>query len=190
MSVHVTWGGDYYCYLVVNICTNWTHACQLNAGILSVGIKWRTLLFELSLYLKVFRWNNVLKTLQIVAHHKSNSILSYRSKAIPLHAMQALRGREVIYSFLISALDRGEWSVLCLGRTLPPRKDSSHWIGWWVGLRAGLDTEARRKRLCLWPGSNPAVQSVVRLYTDLSHPSCFPISYAVHKTSAATNIIN
>jgi hypothetical protein len=24
---------------VVNICTNWTHACQLNAGILSAGIK-------------------------------------------------------------------------------------------------------------------------------------------------------
>jgi hypothetical protein len=39
VSVHVTWGGDYYWYLVVNICTNWTHAYQLNAGILSAGIK-------------------------------------------------------------------------------------------------------------------------------------------------------
>jgi hypothetical protein len=39
VSVHVTWGGDYYCYVVVNICTNWIHACQLNAGILSAGIK-------------------------------------------------------------------------------------------------------------------------------------------------------
>jgi hypothetical protein len=39
VSVHVTWGGDYYCCLVVNICTNWTHACQLNAGIISAGIK-------------------------------------------------------------------------------------------------------------------------------------------------------
>jgi hypothetical protein len=27
MSVHVTWGGDYYCCLVVNICTNCTYAC-------------------------------------------------------------------------------------------------------------------------------------------------------------------
>jgi hypothetical protein len=39
VSVHVIWGGNYYCYLVVNICTNWTHTCQLNAGILSAGIK-------------------------------------------------------------------------------------------------------------------------------------------------------
>jgi hypothetical protein len=39
LSVHVIWGGDYYCYPVVNISTNWTHACQRNAGILSAGIK-------------------------------------------------------------------------------------------------------------------------------------------------------
>jgi hypothetical protein len=47
VSVHVTWGGDYYCYLVVNICTNRTNACQLNARIPSAEIKWGTLLFEL-----------------------------------------------------------------------------------------------------------------------------------------------
>jgi hypothetical protein len=39
VSVHVTEGGDCYCHLVVNICTNLIHACQLNAGILSVVIK-------------------------------------------------------------------------------------------------------------------------------------------------------
>jgi hypothetical protein len=40
------------------------------------------------------------------------------------------------------------------------------WIGGWMGLRAGVDTEARGKILCR--GSNrggPAVQSVVRHYT-------------------------
>jgi len=31
----------------------------------------------------------------------------------------------------------------------------SHWIGGWVGLRAGLDTEASGKILCLYRGSNP-----------------------------------
>jgi hypothetical protein len=36
---------------------------------------------------------------------------------------------------------------------------STHWIEEWVGLRAGLDTEARGKILCLW-GLNP------------SHPVC------------------
>jgi hypothetical protein len=30
-----------------------------------------------------------------------------------------------------------------------------HWIGGWMGLRAGLDTEARGKILCLCRGSSP-----------------------------------
>jgi hypothetical protein len=30
-----------------------------------------------------------------------------------------------------------------------------HWIGGWVGPRAGLDAETRRKILCLSRGSNP-----------------------------------
>jgi hypothetical protein len=36
----------------------------------------------------------------------------------------------------------------------------THWIGGWVDLRAGLETEARGKILCLCWGSNP------------SHPVC------------------
>jgi hypothetical protein len=40
----------------------------------------------------------------------------------------------------------------------------THWIGGWLGLIAGLDTEARGKILCR--GCNPVVQSVVRCYTD------------------------
>jgi hypothetical protein len=52
VSVHVTWSGDYYCYLVVDMCTNWTHACQLNVRILSNRIKWGTLLFELPSYVQ------------------------------------------------------------------------------------------------------------------------------------------
>jgi hypothetical protein len=37
-----------------------------------------------------------------------------------------------------------------LGKNPP----STHWIGDWVGRRAGLDTGARRKILCLCLGSN------------------------------------
>jgi hypothetical protein len=51
----------------------------------------------------------------------------------------------------------------------PRGKDpGTHWIGDWVGLRAGLDAGARRKILCPCRGSNldhPIVQPVVRFYT-------------------------
>jgi hypothetical protein len=42
-------------------------------------------------------------------------------------------------------------------------------IGGWVGLKAGLDTEARGKIFCLYWGSNPDrpdIQPIVRHYTD------------------------
>jgi hypothetical protein len=32
VSVHVIRGADCYCYVMVSICTNWIHTCQLNAG--------------------------------------------------------------------------------------------------------------------------------------------------------------
>jgi hypothetical protein len=34
------------------------------------------------------------------------------------------------------------------------RIPGTHWIGGWVGLRAGLDTEARGKIICLCRESN------------------------------------
>jgi hypothetical protein len=60
---------------------------------------------------------------------------------------------------MTSALDGGEWSA-----SLPQRKDSRYPLKrGWVGLRAGLDTEATGNILCLYQGSNPSclvVQSV------------------------------
>jgi hypothetical protein len=51
------------------------------------------------------------------------------------------------YSFLTSALDRGERSASRFGRSLLPGKGppGTHCTGGWVGPRAGLDTEARGK---------------------------------------------
>jgi hypothetical protein len=49
------------------------------------------------------------------------------------------------------------------------RTTSTHWTADWVGLRAGLDADARGKLLCLCRGSNPGspvIQPVVRQYTD------------------------
>jgi hypothetical protein len=61
------------------------------------------------------------------------------------------------YSFSTSALDGGEWSASRPGRAFTPgeRTLGAHCTGGWVGLRAGLDTEARGKILCPCRGSNP-----------------------------------
>jgi hypothetical protein len=95
-----------------------------------------------------------------------------KDKAVPLHAMEALGGerRYRPYSFSTSALDGGEWSALRPGRAFTPgeRTPGALCTGGWVGPRAGLDTEDRRKILCLCRGSNPdrqVVQPVARHYT-------------------------
>jgi hypothetical protein len=54
------------------------------------------------------------------------------------------------YPLLTSALDGGEWSASRQGKDL-----STHWIGGWVGPRAGLDQILEEKILCLYRGTNP-----------------------------------
>jgi hypothetical protein len=79
--------------------------------------------------------------------------------------METYGGVDVfIHVFLTSALVGGKWSP-------PPgeRAASTHWIGSWVGPRAGLDNVEKRKfltlpGLVLWPLSCPArSQSLYRL---------------------------
>jgi hypothetical protein len=55
--------------------------------------------------------------------------------------------------------------ALALGKGPP----STHWTGGWVGPRAGMNTQARVKILCLCRGSNLdrlIVQPIARHYTD------------------------
>jgi hypothetical protein len=48
--------------------------------------------------------------------------------------------------FLTSAVVGGEWSTSRPGRFTPgERAPSTHWIGGWVDLRAGLDDLEKRK---------------------------------------------
>jgi hypothetical protein len=67
--------------------------------------------------------------------------------------MKAYGGVDVyIHIFLTSALAGGEWSASHPGRFIPgKRAPGTHWIGGWVGPRAGLDDVENRKFLTL-PG--------------------------------------
>jgi hypothetical protein len=66
--------------------------------------------------------------------------------------------------FFTSAVDIGEWSAsrpCCL--TPEERAPGTHWIGGWVGPRAGLDAVQKRKILH-FRESNPSRRS--RRYPD------------------------
>jgi hypothetical protein len=68
-------------------------------------------------------------------------------------------GGEEVYLLLILNLGtRWGWVISIMPRprfTPGERTPGTHWIGGWVGPRAGLDAEARRKILCPCRGSNP-----------------------------------
>jgi hypothetical protein len=74
------------------------------------------------------------------------------------------------YSFKTSKLDGVSGQRHALAALYPRGKDSQyHRAGSWVGPRAGMDTEVRRKISFLCRGSNldrPVIQSVARHYTD------------------------
>jgi hypothetical protein len=67
--------------------------------------------------------------------------------------MKAHGGVDVwMHIFLTSALVGGEWSASSPGRFTPgERAPATHWVGGWVGPRAGLDDVEKRKFLTL-PG--------------------------------------
>jgi hypothetical protein len=81
------------------------------------------------------------------------------------------------YSFMTSALDgvsgqRHESSALYTQGRAP----GTHWAGGWLGLRSGLDTEARRKILCLFLGSNPGHPAYSQTLYWLSYPGCYVVN--------------
>jgi hypothetical protein len=78
----------------------------------------------------------------------TNTNYKVKSQSCPTTRHRRLGKRRYrSYSFSTSALDRCEWSASRPGRALDPGKGppGNHRTGCWVGLRAGLDTEATRK---------------------------------------------
>jgi hypothetical protein len=63
---------------------------------------------------------------------------------------------------------RGEWSASCPSHFIPgERAPRTHWIGGWVGPRAGLDNMEKKK--CLTP--------LGLELRPLSHPACSQLLY-------------
>jgi hypothetical protein len=81
-------------------------------------------------------------------HLKSLVTVKSKSKTVPLHAVMTLGGREVQLLLILDLDTRwSEWSACHASAALCPgeRTPGTHCTGGWVGLRAGLDTEARGK---------------------------------------------
>jgi hypothetical protein len=90
------------------------------------------------------------------------------------HAMKVYWAVEWEYcssDSLTSALDRGDWSVLRLGRFTPrERAPGTHWIGGWAGPGAVLNAVVKRKIPSPRRKSNPdrPARSLVAIPTELS----------------------
>jgi hypothetical protein len=85
-------------------------------------------------------------------------------------------------AFFNSALDGVEWSDSRPGRFTPrERVFGAHWIGGWVGLRAGLDARAKKKISQPLPGLEHQInQSVAHSYTN-ELPPLHGMSHASNK---------
>jgi hypothetical protein len=95
--------------------------------------------------------------------------------------MKAYGGVDVyIHIFLTSALVGGESSASRPCRFTPEeRAPGTHWIGGWVGLRAGLHDVEKRKFLTL-PGLQPR---------PLNRPACSPSLYRLRYPSSRRGYI-
>jgi hypothetical protein len=69
------------------------------------------------------------------------------------------------YVFFTSALHASECTIVAVLNT-EERIPETHWVGGGVGLRPGLDTEARLKTLCSARDQTSVIWSVVSHYTD------------------------
>jgi hypothetical protein len=104
-------------------------------------------------------------------------LFQYQSKAVPPHVIEEFVGERMhsSYSFLTLALD-GVIRVTSRPRCTPgERTQDAHWIGGWVGPRAGLDTEATGKILCLFRESNPDSPNVQ--ISISKHLECYMFLY-------------
>jgi hypothetical protein len=124
------------------------------------------------------RWNCGFESHLYVAYMLS---AFFRSKELSRYAMLAPRRRG---RMVLSILDLGTRWLLVVSFTLRPRFTSGtdpgmHWIRDCVGIRAGLDTEAKRKIIFLSRRSNPSRRGCCQTVYWLSYTS-YQVSKRIH----------
>jgi hypothetical protein len=93
---------------------------------------------------------NSVTSVQIIIEHVDTTWTSFVKRLQCLRAIQSLLSACFFHIFLTSALVGGEWSASLPCRFTPgERAPCTHWIGSWVGPRAGLDYVEKRKFLTL-----------------------------------------
>jgi hypothetical protein len=90
--------------------------------------------------------------------------------------------------FLTSSLEGGEWSVSRPGRFTPDENSTgTHWLGEWVGPRAGLDAVEKIKILPLPEFEARVNQSVARRYTDSKYTVMCCVVHASKITGSSSD---
>jgi hypothetical protein len=117
---------------------------------------------SLQVHIRIISWKRLLisSSLCIISlsfHSTINNFQGQKCKEVPLHTMESKGERKhSSYSYMTSALDRVSGQHHAPAALYPRgKKPSTHWIGGWVGPRADLDTEARRKILLPLLGIEP-----------------------------------
>jgi hypothetical protein len=117
-------------------------------------IKWA---IELNTPLYKFHANNI-RILSVPTSHKTcqrygNAV---QTSCCPCSRQRHIRkATSKIHLFLTSAPDGDEWPTSRPGRFTPEKNAGTHWIGSWMGPRAGLHVLQKRKISCSYWDSNP-----------------------------------
>jgi hypothetical protein len=129
----------------------------------------------------------LLHLFQLTIHVSPFNSSPYRlkSKAVPLHAMEALGVEEVQLLLIHDLGNKRGWVDRVTPRTLftPGEKTPSTHCTWdWVGPKAGLDTKARGKILSPLPEIEPRspgrpVRSQDSIWTELPRLLIYRLSY-------------
>jgi len=161
---HMTYGYYYY-YNIRNIRTRWHISrktafwvpwCNFTSNLIISLVPW------VRFWLIILLWIQ----LELRSDGNINPLHSKQTKNVlcltKYHAMKTYWGVEVnLHVFVTSALDGGEPSASNPG-CLTPRETAlgTHWMGDWVGPRAGKEAVVKRKSPCPVRNRAPVVQLV------------------------------